>query len=210
MSRYTGPVCRLCRREGRQLHLKGDRCYTDKCSFQRRDTVPGAKLHAFRRNRLSDYGVRLREKQKLRRIFGLQEKQFANTFVKANKLKGNTGYNFLKLLEFRLDNIVYRLGFAPSRSSARQLVSHRHFLINGKKSNIPSRQLKPGDVVAVKEESKNLDIIHTALRRKGRVQELAWIETNKAKLEGKVLNVPTREEIPININELYVVEYYSK
>ncbi len=210
MSRYTGPVCRLCRREGEQLFLKGERCHTDKCSFQRRDTPPGMRLYAFRRNRLSDYGVRLREKQKLRRIYGLQEKQFANTFDRANRLKGNTGYNFLKLLELRLDNIVYRLGFAPSRSTARQLVSHRHFIVNGTLTSIPSYQVKAGDVIQVKEESKNLDIIHQALRKKGKVENLPWLETNKAKLEGKILNIPTREEIPVNINELYVVEYYSK
>jgi len=192
------------------LYLKGDRCYTEKCAFARRDTPPGLRLHAFRKGRLSDYGLRLREKQKLKRLYGMQEKQFKNTFKQANSMKGNTGENFLKLLEVRLDNIIYRLGFAPSRSAARQLVTHKHFLVNGKKVNIPSYQVQPGDTIQVKEESKNLDIIHHALRKKGRTAEYSWLEVNKAKLEGKLHSIPTRGEIPVDINELYVVEFYSK
>ncbi|MFP4459498.1 MAG: 30S ribosomal protein S4 [Candidatus Zixiibacteriota bacterium] len=210
MARYTGPVCRHCRREGKKLFLKGDRCYTDKCSFARRETPPGARLYSFSRRRMSEYGIRLREKQKLRRFYGMQEKQFRNTFKKANKMKGNTGENFLKLLETRLDNIVYRMGFAPSRRSARQLILHRHFHVNGKLVNVPSFVVKPGDIVSVKPGSNKLDIVHLALRKKGRVEDLSWFEVNKAKLEGKVLNIPARADIPVDINELYVVEYYSK
>ena len=159
---------------------------------------------------MSEYGIRLREKQKLRRYYGMQEKQFRNTFKKANRMKGNTGENFLKLLELRLDNMVFRMGFAPSRRAARQLVTHRHFFVNGKLVNIPSFTARPGDVISVKPDSKNLDMIHLALRKKGRLDDLSWMEVNKAKLEGKVLNIPTRSEIPVDINELYVVEYYSK
>ena len=210
MARYIGPVCRLCRREGTKLFLKGDRCFSAKCAFSRRDSVPGLRLYSFRRGRTSDFGLRLREKQKLKRIYGMQERQFKNTFTEASRLKGNTGDNFLILLERRFDNIVYRLGFAPSRSSARQLITHRHFKINGKIVNIPSYSLKPGEKIEVNEVSKNLEIIHHALRKKGRIQELPWIEVNKAQLEGRILNFPTRSEIPVEVNELYVVEYYSK
>jgi small subunit ribosomal protein S4 len=210
MSRYTGPVCRLCRREGAKLFLKGDRCFSEDCSFGKRESIPGFKVFSVRRGKVSDYGLRLREKQKLRRTYGLQEKQFRNTFMRATRMSGNTGENFLKLLELRLDNIVFRLGFAPSRNSARQLVSHKHFSVNGSPVNIPSYSLRAGDLVQVKEDSKNLDLIHHSLRRKGRVVELPWLEVNKAKLEGKLVNIPTRTEIPVEVNELYVVEYYSK
>lgn len=210
MSRYTGPVCRLCRREGLKLFLKGDRCYSDKCSFTRRDTPPGLRLYAFKKNRISNYGMRLREKQKLKRTYGMQEAQFKNLFVKAARMKGNKGENFLKLLELRLDNILYRLGFAPSRRTARQLITHRHVAINNEIVNIPSYRVKPGEMVQIAEDSRNLDIIHRALRIKGRTPDLAWLEVNKAKLEGKILNEPARNEIPVDINELFVVEYYSK
>lgn len=210
MARYTGPVCRQCRREGAKLFLKGDRCYTEKCSFARRETPPGARLYSFARRRSSEYGIRLREKQKLRRTYGMLEKQFRNLFKKANRMKGNTGENFLKLLESRFDNVVYRMGFAPSRRAARQLILHRHFLVNGGLVNIPSYQVMPGDVIQVKPDSNQLDIIHLALRKKGRVEDLSWFEVNKAKLEGKMLNIPSREDIPVDVNELFVVEYYSK
>lgn len=210
MARYTGPVCRLCRREGMKLFLKGDRCYSDRCSFNKRDTPPGLRLHAFRRFKMSDYGIRLREKQKLRRIYGLMERQFRKTFNDASRMKENTGVNLLQLLERRLDNVVFRLGFAPSRAAARQLITHGHFEVNGRKVDIPSFRLRPGDTVAVREKSKKLDIIHHALRQKGRVQELPYLEINKARLEGKLLSVPERESIPVDVNELFVVEFYSR
>ncbi|MCD6595286.1 30S ribosomal protein S4 [bacterium] len=212
MARYIGAVCRLCRREGEKLFLKGDKCYTDKCPFAKRPTLPGqrGKFGQPSRVRVKDYGIRLREKQKLRTIYGVMEHQFRKYFNIARRMPGRAGENLLQLLERRLDNIVYRLGFAPSRKSARQLVRHGHFLVNGRKTDIPSYILHQGDVVQVMEKSKKLEIIHEMLKKRGRIIELSWLQLDKAHLEGRLLSMPTREEIPITINENFVVEFYSR
>ncbi len=209
MARYTGPVCRLCRREGAKLFLKGDRCYTDKCSLERKERLPGEHGEVPRR-RMSEYGLQLREKQKARRIYGIMEKQFRNYFEKAERKKGITGENLLRALECRLDNVVYRLGFAPSRRAARQLVRHGHFQVNGRKVNIPSYQVKPKDVVKVREKSRNLGVIHESLRAAERMGRVSWLRVDKAKLEGEVLDYPTRDQIPEAITEKLIVELYSK
>lgn len=209
MARYRDANCKLCRREGEKLFLKGSRCFSDKCSFERRSFAPG-QHGANMRRKISGYGIQLREKQKLRRIYGILEKQFHNYFEKAEREKGITGETLLRLLETRLDNFVYRLGFAPSRKSARQLVRHRHFLINGKIVDIPSFQLKPHDVVRVKDKSRKLDIIHLALKDAERSADLPWLRLNKAALEGELLEHPKRADIPVNVAEQLIVELYSK
>jgi len=209
MARYNGPVCKLCRREKTKLFLKGDRCYTDKCALEKKETLPG-QHGTLRRRRLSEYGVQLREKQKVRRIYGIMEKQFRNYFQKAERKKGITGENLLQALESRLDNTVYRLGFAPSRKLARQLVRHGHFQVNERKVNIPSYQVKPRDVVKVREKSRGLAIIHDSLKAADRLGKLSWLRVDKAKLEGEVLDLPTREQIPEPITEKLIVELYSK
>ncbi len=208
MARYTGPSCKLCRRERQKLYLKGTKCLSDKCPLEKKNYAPGH--HGLnRRTKYSEYGVQLREKQKVKRIYGLQETQFRIYFDKANRQKGVTGENLIKLLERRLDNVVYRFGFAPSRKAARQLVLHRHFLVNGKIVNVPSYLLSPGDVVSVKERSRKLDIIHNALRRtKENLHN--WLSVDKANLQGTFLNLPEREEIPLEANEQLIVELYSK
>ncbi|MBU0559824.1 MAG: 30S ribosomal protein S4 [Bacteroidetes bacterium] len=208
MARYTGPSCKLCRREKQKLFLKGSKCHSEKCPIEEKNYPPGQ--HGLnRRVKFSEYGVQLREKQKVKRIYGLLETQFRNNFEKANKQKGVTGENLIQLLERRLDNVVYRFGFAPSRKSARQLVLHRHFLVNGNLVNIPSFLLAPGDVVTVKENSKKLDIIHNALR-KTKDSVYNWLQVEKATLSGTFLQVPSREEVPLNANEQLIVELYSK
>ena len=209
MARYKDPNCRLCRREGEKLFLKGSRCMSDKCAFERRGFPPGQHGQNQRR-KVSEYGVQLREKQKVRRIYGILEKQFHNYFEAAERQKGITGENLLRLLETRLDNFVYRLGFAPSRKSARQLVRHRHFLVNGGIVDVPSYQLKPTDVVRVKEKSRKLDIIHLALKDAERSADLPWIRLNKAALEGELLENPKRADIPVMVSEQLIVELYSK
>jgi len=209
MARYRDPNCKLCRREGEKLFLKGSRCFSDKCSFERRSFAPG-QHGANMRRKVSGYGLQLREKQKVRRIYGVLEKQFHNYFEKAEQVKGITGEILLRLLETRLDNFVYRLGFAPSRKSARQLVRHRHFLVNGKIVDIPSYQLKPHDVVRVKDKSRKLDIIHLALKDAERSADLPWLRLNKAALEGELLENPKRADIPITVSEQLIVELYSK
>jgi len=209
MARYNGPVCKLCRREKTKLFLKGDRCYTDKCALEKKETLPG-QHGTLRRRRLSEYGLQLREKQKVRRIYGIMEKQFRNYFQKAERKKGITGENLLRALESRLDNTVYRLGFAPSRKTARQLVRHGHFQVNERKVNIPSYQVKPRDVVKVREKSRDLAIIHDSLKAVDRLGKLSWLRVDKAKLEGEVLDLPTREQIPEPITEKLIVELYSK
>jgi len=208
MARYTGPSCKLCRREKQKLFLKGSKCMSEKCPLEQRNYAPGQ--HGLsRRAKFSEFGVQLREKQKVKRIYGIIETQFHNTFEIANRQKGVTGENLLKLLERRLDNVVYRLGFAPSRKSARQLVLHRHILVNGKLVNIPSFLLSPGDVISIKEKSKKLDTIHNSLRRtKDNVYN--WISIDKATLSGIFMNVPNREDIPLTANEQLIVELYSK
>jgi small subunit ribosomal protein S4 len=208
MARYTEAACKLCRREGEKLFLKGDRCYTEKCAISRRAYAPGQ--HGQRRKKLSEYGVQLREKQKARRFYGVLERQFRNYFEMASKRKGITGVNLLQILESRFDNVVYRLGFAPSRAQSRQLVNHGHFNINGQKVNIPSYLLKPGDVVTIDETSKKLT------RFKNFVESLQsrpipeWLSLDTENIIGKVVKLPSREEIDLPIQEHLIIELYSK
>lgn len=209
MARYTGPVCRLCRREGTKLYLKGDRCYTEKCAIDRRAYAPGQHGQG-NRKKLSEYGLQLREKQKARRIYGILERQFSNYFDKAERQKGITGENLLRLLERRLDNVVFRLGFASSRVEARQLVKHNHFTVNGQKVNIPSVLVKVGDVVQIKEkslESVKFQEVKEAVAQK---TPPAWLELDKANLSGKVLALPNREQIDVPIEDHLIVELYSR
>jgi small subunit ribosomal protein S4 len=208
MARYTGAKCKLCRREGEKLYLRGDRCYSNKCAVERRKSAPGQ--HGKRRVKMTGYGIQLREKQKAKRIYGVLEKQFRNYFKKADRKTGVTGENLLQMLELRLDNIVYRLGFAPSRNAARQLVKHGHFLVNGKKVDIPSYQVSVNDVVTVKEKSKGIAMLQETVETRGLDNSIAWLALDKNKLEGKVVAVPTRDEIPENITERLIVELYSK
>ncbi|MEW6653972.1 MAG: 30S ribosomal protein S4 [Bacteroidota bacterium] len=208
MARYTGSSCKLCRREKTKLFLKGSKCLSEKCPLEKRNYAPGQ--HGLsRRTKFSEYGVQLREKQKVKRIYGLLETQFRNYFEKANRQKGVTGANLVKLLERRLDNVVFRLGFAPSRKAARQLVLHGHFTINNQVVDIPSYLLAAGDVVAVREKSKKLDTIHNSLRRT-KENVYAWLSVDKASLSGTFMNVPEREDIPLTANEQLIVELYSK
>jgi len=208
MARYTGPSCKLCRREKQKLFLKGSKCHSEKCPIETKNYPPGQ--HGLnRRAKFSEYGVQLREKQKVKRIYGLIETQFRNYFEKANKQKGVTGENLVKILERRLDNVVFRLGFAPSRKSARQLVLHRHLTVNGKPVNIPSFLLTPGDIVGVQDKSKKLDIIHDSLR-KTRDNLYNWLQVEKASLSGTFVEIPSRGEVPLNANEQLIVELYSK
>jgi small subunit ribosomal protein S4 len=208
MARYTGPSCKLCRRERQKLFLKGSKCHSQKCPLENKNYAPG--MHGLsRRMKFSEYGVQLREKQKVKRIYGLLESQFHTYYEKANRQKGVTGENLLKLLERRLDNVIFRLGFAPSRKAARQIVLHRHFKVNGKLVNIPSYLLSPGDVVSVKEKSKKMDVIHESLRRtKDGIYN--WLTVDKASLSGTFSQLPERDEIPLNVNEQLIVELYSK
>jgi len=208
MARYTEANCKLCRREGEKLFLKGSRCYGEKCAFERRAYSPGERGRAMRRKG-SEYALRLREKQKVRRIYGILERQFRNYFHRAERQKGITGESLLRMLESRLDNLVYRLGFAPSRKTARQLVLHRHFLVNERAVSIPSYQLKPGDIISVREKSKNLDLIHQALRE-GRAGDLPYLRLDKAHLQGELLEDPKRTDIPLLVQEQLIVELYSK
>lgn len=206
MARYTDANCRLCRREGQKLFLKGDRCYSTKCAMERRGYAPGQ--HGQGRSKASDYALQLREKQKTKRFYGLQETQFRNLFDKADRKQGITGENLLIMLETRLDNVVFRLGFASSRKEARQLVTHGHFTVNGKKVNIPSYTVKPGDVIKVKEKSTNSPKFKEVKEMTITVPE--WVSVDVDKLEGKVLSVPTREQIDTPVAEHLIVELYSK
>lgn len=208
MARYTGPSCRLCRRENMELFLKGDRCYTDKCAIKRRNYPPGQ--HGQGRSKTSAYGVQLREKQKVRRIYGLLEKQFRGYFAEADRMKGVTGENLLSLLERRLDNVVYRLGFASSRTESRQLVRHGHFTINGKRVDIPSIQLKVGDVVELREKSRKITSINDALEAVVRRGIPQWLELDRDACKGNLRALPLREDITTPIQEQLVVELYSK
>lgn len=209
MARYTDAKCKLCRREGDKLFLKGERCFSDRCAIEKRPYPPGQHGRG-RRRKASEFGIQLREKQKLRRIYGVLEKPFRNYFAEAARRTGVTGTNLLQLLEGRLDNMVYRLGFAPSRSSSRQLVCHRHFLVNGQIVNVASYQVKPGDVVTLRDKSRKnvfiVDSLKTATAR-GRV---TYVSIDDAKLEGSYVNVPERAEIPTIVQEQLVVELYSK
>lgn len=209
MARYTDSVCRICRRENLKLFLKGDRCYSDKCAFDRRGYPPGE--HGQRRGRkTSDYGIQLREKQKVKRMYGLSEKQFRLFFKRADKQKGVTGTNLLILLERRLDNVVYRLGFANSRTQGRHFTLHRHFLVNGKKVNIPSYLIKIGDVIEISEKSKKVQAIDESLEAVVRRGIPAWLDLEKENHKGIVKNFPTREELTMPIQEQLIVELYSK
>ena len=208
MARYTGPVCRLCRREGAKLYLKGDRCYSDSCSFTKRSYAPGQ--HGQARKKVSEYGLQLREKQRARRVYGVLEGQFRSYFDKADRQKGITGENLLVLLERRLDNVVYRLGFAASRTQARQLVRHRHFTVNGKRVDIPSYQIKPGDVIQVKETSKQSPLIKEIAEAVTTKTTPAWLEVQAEEMIGKIVRYPNRDEIDTPIQEHLIVELYSR
>jgi small subunit ribosomal protein S4 len=208
MARYIGPVCRLCRREGTKLFLKGDRCFSEKCAIERRNYPPGQ--HGQTRPRFSDYGMQLREKQKVKRIYGLLEKQFENTMSTANRMKGRTGENLLSLLERRLDNVVFRLGFATSRAEARQLVRHGHFLVNGRRATIPSMLVRAGTKITLAESSRQITRIVGALEALERRSVPSWLEIDKDNFEGTVKALPVREEITLPIQEQLIVELYSR
>lgn len=208
MARYTGSACRICRREGTKLFLKGDRCYADKCGFERRAYPPGQ--HGQRRGKTSDYGIQLREKQKVKRTYGLLEKQFRSYFHQAERQKGITGSNLLILLERRMDNIVYRLGFASSRNQARQLVRHNHFKVNGRKVNIPSYLVKPGDEITVREKSRKVTVILESMETVARRGVPEWLEMDKDNFQGSVKVYPAREDLTMPMQEQLIVELYSK
>ena len=208
MARYTGAVCRLCRREGLKLFLKGERCYTDKCAIERRNYPPGE--HGQARPKFSEYSVQLREKQKLRRMYGVLEGQFRRYFEMADRAKGVTGETLLQLLERRLDNIVYRVGFATSRSEARQLVRHGHFRVNGRKVNVPSYLVRAGDTVSVRERSQKVTRIQGALELAQRRGVPEWLEVTPESFAGRVKALPVRSDLTMPINEKLVVELYSK
>jgi small subunit ribosomal protein S4 len=210
MARYIGPVCRLCRREGMKLFLKGERCYTDRCAIEKRNFIPGQHGKSRRMRKMLGYGVQLREKQKVKRTYGVLEAQFRRYFEQADRAKGITGETLLQLLERRLDNVIYRLGFATSRSQSRQLVRHGHFTVNGRKTDIPSFQVKPGDVVAVRENSrKTATILHAQEEVKGRgIPE--WLSVDADGFSATMSTVPTREQINLPVQEQLIVELYSK
>ncbi|MCX6638993.1 MAG: 30S ribosomal protein S4 [bacterium] len=209
MARYTGPVCKLCRREGDKLFLKGERCSSSKCAFERREHPPGQHGRG-RRLKRSEYGIQLREKQKIKRIYGMQEQQFHNFYEKAMRQKGITGEQLLQMLESRLDNVIYRIGFAPSRRSARMLVTQRHVEVNEHIVDIPSYILSPGDVIKIREKSRKLMLIHDAMKRVKEGRLVPYVQLDKAKMEGMFVSYPTRDAIPIRAQEQMVVELYSK
>jgi small subunit ribosomal protein S4 len=209
MARYTGPKCKQCRREGNKLFLKGDRCYSDRCAIEKRNYPPGEHGRA-RYSRRSNYRIQLREKQKLRRMYQLLERQFRNYFRRADQMMGITGENLLRLLESRLDNMVYRMGFAPSRATARQLILHNHFEVNGKRVNIPSYQVSVGDRVAPREKSRNLLVIEESVKGYTSRGSVPYISVDVSKMEGTYVEEPTREAIPVPIEESLIVELYSK
>ena len=209
MARYIGPVCRLCRREGMKLFLKGERCYTEKCGIEKRNFAPGQHGKS-RKSKLAGYGVQLREKQKVKRIYGVLEDQFRRYFERADRTRGITGETLLQLLERRLDSVAYRLGFATSRPQARQLVRHGHFTVNGRKVDIPSFSVKPGDVIAVRQSSRSsASILHALEEVKGRgVPE--WLQVDAEGMSAKIGSIPTREQINLPVQEQLIVELYSK
>lgn len=212
MARYTGPVCKLCRREGEKLFLKGSRCLTPKCSFERRSYPPGqhGREKQFRRGRASDYLLQLREKQKARRIYGMMERQFSRYFKRAEQQVGLTGTNLLVLLERRLDNVVYRLGIASSRAQARQLVSHGHIMLNGRKTDIPSALISPGDVISIRPESQRSAYFKELRQDLDDRRVPRWLTVEAAQLSANVLHLPAREDIDVTLNEQLIVEYYSR
>ncbi len=210
MARYTGPRCRLCRREGMKLFLKGERCYTDKCAFERRSYPPGQHGQAQMRAKRSDYGIRLREKQKVKRIYGVSEKQFKKYFDRADRMRGQTGHNLLQLLERRLDNVVYRLGFASSRAQARQMVVHGLFKVNGRTVDIPSYLVRPGEVIELKEKYRQNPYIQENLEAVVRRGVPQWLELDAENFKGTVKALPTREDVTMPIQEQLIVEFYSR
>ena len=211
MARHTGPVCKLCRREGQKLFLKGTRCYTEKCAIERRGYPPGVHGRmAGRRRKQSEYATQLREKQKVKRIYGVLESQFENYFDKSAQTPGVTGENLLIMLERRLDNVVYRLGLAPSRKGARQLVRHRHILVNGRVVDVPSYQVSPGERIQVKEKSREMPLILGSIESRGKEGTLPWLEVDFKSQSGRMVELPTRETIPIAAEEQLIVELYSK
>ena len=208
MARYTGPVCRLCRREGTKLFLKGERCLTGKCALDRRSTAPGQ--HGAASKKMREYGLQMREKQKTRRYYGVLEKQFVNYFEEADRKEGMTGENLICLLERRLDNVVYRMGFAASHKEARQLVLHGHFTVNGKKVNIPSLIIKAGDVISVKEASRDSVKFKALAEAAANANAPKWLEVKAEAMTATVLTLPAREDVDFDFNEQLIVELYSK
>lgn len=212
MARYTGPVCKLCRREGEKLFLKGSRCLSPKCSFERRSYPPGqhGRDKQFRRGRASDYLLQLREKQKARRIYGVMERQFSRYFRRAEQQVGLTGSNLLMLLERRLDNVIYRIGIASSRAQARQLVTHGHVMLNGRRTNVASAMVSPGDVISIRPESKSRTYFRTIRQEMDDRRVPRWLSLDGDNLSANVLHLPTREDIDVSLNEQLIVEYYSR
>ena len=212
MARYTGPVCKLCRREGEKLFLKGERCFSPKCAVERRAYPPGqhGRMAQWRRSRTSDFGDQLRAKQKARRVYGVLERQFRRYFKQALKARGLTGLTLLQILESRLDNVVYRLGFASSRAQSRQLVSHGHLLVNGRRTNVPSMQIKPGDVIEVREGSQNKTLIKDLFAMAEERSAPDWVTRDIKNMSGGITRLPERAEIDANLNEQRIVEYYSR
>lgn len=208
MARYTEAVCRLCRREGAKLFLKGSRCYSKKCAFERRPSPPGQ--HGVRRRKVGDYGLQLREKQKVRRVYSVMERQFRNYFIEADSRPGVTGENLLRFLELRLDNVVFRTGLASSRAQARQLVCHGHLAVNGRATNVPSYQLKPGDRIEVRESHKAREPFKVAKETLRSHQAPEWLAVDAAKLGATINDLPRRDQMPLDLNEQLVVEYYSR
>jgi small subunit ribosomal protein S4 len=208
MARYNASVCRICRREGAKLFFKGTRCYTKKCSFERRPSPPGQ--HGVRRRKVGEYGLQLREKQKVRKTYGVLERQFRNYFVEAESRPGVTGETLLRFLELRLDNVVYRMGFAPSRPAARQLVGHGHFAVNGRPTNVPSYQIRPGDRISVRESHATREPFKVAKETLRSHQPPEWVNVDAANLGGTVSDLPRRDQMPLDLNEQLVVEYYSR
>jgi small subunit ribosomal protein S4 len=208
MARYNESVCRLCRREGAKLFLKGTRCYTKKCSFERRPSPPGQ--HGVRRRKVGDFGLQLREKQKVRRVYSVLERQFKNYFDNAESRPGVTGENLLRLLELRLDNVIYRMGFASSRPQARQLVAHGHFEVNGRATNVPSYQLRPGDTITVRQSRQAREPFKIAKETLRSHQAPEWLSVDAAKLSGTIGDQPRRDQMPLDLNEQLVVEFYSR
>ncbi len=210
MATYHGPRCKLCRRQGMKLFLKGQRCYTDKCAFERRAYGPGEQTQRRRRRKVTEYGTQLKEKQKAKTIYGVLERQFKRYYKEADRQDGVTGENLLRLLERRLDNIVYRLGFAWSRSAAREFVSHGHIEVNGKKVDIPSYLVKPGDEVSVREKSRNTPEIRSSLDARSGVGTVEWLELDPKRFMGRILELPSRDQIPSPVNEQLIVNFYSR
>ncbi|MEO8462149.1 MAG: 30S ribosomal protein S4 [Chloroflexota bacterium] len=208
MARYTESVCRLCRREGAKLYLKGLRCYSKKCAFERRPSPPGQ--HGVRRRKMGDFGIQLREKQKVRRVYSVLERQFQNYFTQASHEDGVTGENLLRFLETRMDNVVFRLGFAASRAQARQFVAHGHFTVNGVPTDIPSYHLKAGDRIEIRESHRELEPFKTAKETLRSHQAPEWLSLEPARLAGNVLSLPRRDQMPLDLNEQLVVEFYSR